>query len=71
MYEWTLRERVEKESERQRAEIIGLEKRILAKEESLDQRISNIEQKTEAINTHEKELENRAENLKKERTVGR
>ena len=61
------RERVEKESERQRAEILSMEKRILSKEENLDQRITTIVQKTDALNTREKELDNRTENLKTER----
>lgn len=67
-HEIDMRERVEKESERQRSEILVLEKRILSKEENLDERISSIVQKTDTLNGRERDLDNRSENLKKEST---
>ncbi len=66
--EITLRERMEQESSKQRAELLGLEKRILKKEESLDARLVALEEKTEGLSKRDKELQGRADNLKKKET---
>ena len=58
-----LRQRVEQEAQRQRAEILDLEKRIVSKEESLEKRLDNLDSKTEALSGRESELEKRATKL--------
>jgi ribonuclease Y len=62
------RERLEEESGKQRAELLALEKRILKKEETLDARIEALEVKGEGLNKRDKELQGRADNLKKKET---
>ncbi len=60
-----LREKMEEEVGKQRAEILALERRILKKEENLDSRLEALEQKTEGLSRRERELQQRADNLKK------
>ncbi len=62
------RGRLEEEASKQRAELLTLEKRILKKEETLDVRIEALEEKTEALAKRDKELQGRADNLKKKET---
>jgi ribonuclease Y len=63
--EISLRERMEQETGKQRAEILALERRILKKEESLDSRLETLEQKGESLTRRDRELQQRSENLKK------
>lgn len=56
-----LRQQVEREAQRQRTELHGLEKRILAKEESVDKRIDVLEDKATSLTSREESL---AENSK-------
>lgn len=60
-----LRERVERDAQRQRQEITDLEKRIVKKEENLDKRQETIESKTDRLNARESELQERSEGITK------
>ena len=51
-----LRQQVEREAQRQRTELHGLEKRILAKEESVDKRIDVLEDKATSLTSREESL---------------
>src|SRR5690606_20888755 len=63
-----LRERLEQESQRQRDEIIELERRVIKKEEKLDDRTAAIDSKMEKLNQLERELAKRDEGLETERS---
>jgi ribonuclease Y len=66
--EISLRERMEEDIGKQRAEILSLERRILKKEENLDGRLEALEQKNEGLSRRDRELQQRADNLKKKET---
>ena len=59
-----LRQRVEQEAQRQRAEILDLEKRIVTKEENLDKRLDNLDAKADGLSTRENALEKRDDKLR-------
>ena len=54
-----VREKAEKEAREQRRELVTLEKRIIAKEESLDKRVDGLERKAQALNKREEQLAKR------------
>ncbi len=58
-----LRQQVEREAQRQRTELHGLEKRILAKEESVDKRIDVLEDKATSLTSREETLAERSKAL--------
>ena len=62
-----LRERVEQDAQRQRNELLGLEKRIVTKEENLDKRLDTLDTKSERLGAKEKELESREAALETEK----
>lgn len=65
--EFDLRTRLEKEAREQRTELVSLEKRILAKEESVDKRVDALETKFTDLSAKEQELSNREKNLENEK----
>lgn len=65
--EFDLRARLEKESKEQRSELVSLEKRILAKEESVDKRVDVLENKFSDLASKEQNLLNRENALQKDK----
>lgn len=58
-----LRQAVDREAQRQRSELHSLEKRILAKEESVDKRIDVLEDKATSLSSREESLAERVKAL--------
>nr|HPJ99088.1 Rnase Y domain-containing protein [Candidatus Hydrogenedentota bacterium] len=58
-----LRAEVEREAREQRRELVALEKRILAKEESVDKRVELLETKANEVSTKDRELAQREQAL--------
>lgn len=62
-----LRQQVEREAQRQRGELLELEKRIVAKEEVVEKRVDALEDKATSLHSREENLGTREERLRKDK----